>query len=141
MIDQITVFLENSEGRLAKLTRAIADAGVNMKALTIAESTDYGLVRIIVDDPDRCLEALAKADFRANKTKVSAIEVPNRPGGLAGLMQILDDMDLNVEYGYCFSAEGDKAVDVFKIHGDAQTSRATFRMEEAGYRVLSQEDL
>ncbi|MGN0286476.1 MAG: hypothetical protein ACI4B6_02270 [Atopobiaceae bacterium] len=141
MIDQITVFLENTEGRLAKLTRAISDAGVNMKALTIAESTDYGLVRIIVDDTDRCLEALAAADFRANRTEVSAIEVPNRPGGLADLLQILDDMDLNVEYGYCFSATDQKAVDVFKIQGDAAASRATFRIEEAGFKVLQQGDI
>lgn len=141
MVSQITVFLENSEGRLAKLTRAIADAGVSMKALTIAETTDYGLVRIIVDDPDTCLAALEKADFRANKTQVSAIEVPNRPGGLADLLAILDEMDLNIEYGYCFSSKDDKAVDVLKIKGDAEASRATFRIEEAGFHVLSQTEL
>lgn len=141
MISQITVFLENSEGRLAKLTRAIADAGVNMKALTIAETTDYGLVRIIVDDTEKCLAALKEADFRANKTQVSAIEVPNTPGGLADLLQILDDMDLNIEYGYCFSSNGGKAVDVLKIKGDADASRAAFRMEEAGFHVLTQNDL
>ncbi len=141
MIDQITVFLENKEGRLLALCRCIGDAGVNMHAMTIAESADFGLVRIICDDPQKALEALNAADFRANKTKVVGIVVPNRPGGVADLLEILDDLNLNIEYGYCFSINNDEAADVFKIHGDAESAGAAFKLEEAGFKVLSQEDL
>lgn len=141
MIRQITVFLENTKGRLLALTRCLGDAGVNMHALTIAETSDYGLVRIIADDPDAALGALDAGGFRATSTRVSAIEVPNRPGGLAELLDILEDMGLNVEYGYCFSSRGNAAVVVFRIRGDAKAAEAGFRLEGAGFKVLRQEDL
>ena len=79
MIDQITVFLENKEGRLASLTRAMGDAGINMHALTIADTSDYGLVRIIADKPQAAVAALTEAGYRASLTKVSAIAVPTSP--------------------------------------------------------------
>ena len=141
MIDQITVFLENSEGRLAALCRTLADAGVSMSALTIADTTDYGVVRIICDKPAHALEVLEQADFRAVATKVSAIQVPNRPGGLADLLDTLGSLDLNIEYGYCFSINGDTAVDVLKIRGEAQAADAAKAIEEAGFKLLSQEDV
>ena len=128
MIKQITVFLENTEGRLAALTHTLRRANVNMYALTIAETSDYGLVRIICDDPDAALEALRAEDFRATQTNVSAIEVPNRPGGLAELLDTLASLNMNIEYGY-------------KISGHAHTAEATFKLEEAGFKPLRQEDL
>ena len=141
MIDQITVFLENSEGRLAALCRTLADANVNMMALTIADTADYGLVRIICDDPARAAEALDVADFRTVITKVAVIGVPNRPGGLAELLETLDALKLNIEYGYCFSAAGDHAVDVLKIQGAEQAAEAAQALQEAGFKILQQEDL
>jgi hypothetical protein len=141
MIKQITVFLENTEGRLAALTHTLRRANVNMHALTISETSDYGLVRIICDDPDAALAALRAEDFRATETNVSAIEVPNRPGGLDDLLDALASLNMNIEYGYCFSSKGDKAVDVFKISGHAHTAEATFKLEEAGFKALRQEDL
>ena len=98
MIEQITVFLENSEGRLAALCRTLADANVNMHSLVIADTTDYGVVRIICDDPARALEVLGQADYRAISTKVAAIGVPNVPGGLAKLLDKLDDQELREWY-------------------------------------------
>ena len=141
MIDQITVFLENSEGRLAALCRTLADASVDMSALTIADTTDYGVVRIICDEPARALEVLNDANYRAVATKVSAIQVPNRPGGLAELLETLESLKLNIEYGYCFSLNGETAVDVLKIRGEAQAADAVKVIEEAGFKLLSQEDL
>lgn len=141
MLDQITVFLENREGRLKALTRTLAEAQVNMMALTISETSDYGLVRIICDNPEKAVEALNAADFRVTKTRVSAVSVPNHPGGLVDLLQVLDDLGLNIEYGYCFSVNGDKAVDVLKITGAAEASRAAFALEQAGFKLLSLEDL
>ena len=140
MIDQITVFLENSEGRLSALCRTLADANVNMSALTIADTTDYGVVRIICDDPQRALEVLNESDYRAVATKVSAIQVPNEAGGLARLLDTLDSLKLNIEYGYCFSVAGDIAVDVLKIRGD-RTEEAVQAIEAAGFKLLSLDDL
>ena len=141
MVDQITVFLENTEGRLGALCRTLADAGVNMSALTIADTTDYGVVRIICDKPQEAIEVLGNADFRAVSTKVTAIAVPNRPGGLAELLETLAKLNLNIEYGYCFSIGGERAVDVLKIRGEAQTSDATKTLQDAGFELLTLEDL
>lgn len=141
MIDQITVFLENAEGRLNALCRTLANAGVSMSALTIADTTDYGVVRIICDDPQKALDALNAEDYRAVATKVSAIQVPNRPGGLADLLDTLESLKLNIEYGYCFSIKGDTAVDVLKIRGEAQAADAAKVIEDAGFKLLTQEEL
>ena len=141
MIDQITVFLENAEGRLSALCRTLADNGINMQALSIADTTDYGVVRIICDDPARALDVLAENDFRALATKVSAIQVPNVPGGLAKLLDTLDSLDLNIEYGYCFSSGADIAIDVLKIKGADKANEAIKAIEAAGFKLLSQEDL
>lgn len=134
MIRQVTVFLENERGRLAALTRTLADADVNMQALTIAETSDYGLVRIVCDKPDEAVEALRSADFRATTTSVLAVAVPNRPGGLAELLEAFDELGLNIEYGYCFSSEAGEAVDVLKV---SDADRAAAAIEQAGYRLVS----
>ena len=141
MVDQITVFLENSEGRLAALCRTLGWAGINMHSLVIADTADYGVVRIICDDPAHALDVLNSADYRAISTKVAAIGVPNEPGGLARLLAILDELGLNIEYGYCFSINGEYAVDVLKISGETKAAEAVKVLEEAGFKLLSQEDL
>ncbi len=141
MIDQLTVFLENSEGRLDALVRTLGSAGINMSAMTIADTTDYGLVRIICNEPGRAAEVLRENDFRALVSKVSAIEVPNHPGGLAALLDKLHELGLNIEYGYCFSVGDDKAVDVLKVKGADAAEQAAEALETAGFKPLKQEDL
>ena len=133
MIEQVTVFLENEKGRLLALTEALGRADVNMHALTIAETSDYGLVRIVCDKPEDACGVLEQEGFRAIVTKVLGVVVPNRPGGLAELLQTLESLDLNIEYGYCFSAKDDEAVDVLKV---ADPVRATEALEKAGYTLL-----
>ena len=141
MIKQVTVFLENSEGRLGAMCRCLGDAHVDMRALTVAETSDYGLVRIIVTEPEVAVEALKDAGFHATLTSVTAIEVPNRPGGLADLLDKLADLNLNIEYGYCFSTCSEHAIDVLKIDGASRAAEATFALEAAGFKILKQEDL
>ena len=141
MIQQITVFLENKSGRLSSLCAALGEAGIDMQALTIADTADYGVVRIICAEPERAAEVLRAADYRVNITRVTAIAVDNQPGGLAKLLAKLDEMNVNIEYGYCFSNAGETAVDVFKIRDAAKAAEATFKLEEAGFKVLRQEDL
>lgn len=138
MIEQITVFLENREGRLAKMCRCIADAGVNMSALTIADTSEYGVVRIVCDDPAKAVEALEAGGYRAIATKVVAVAVPNRPAGLAELLDVLDKLDLNIEYGYCFSLRGDQAVDVLRFQ---DADKAAEVIKAAGFTLLELDDL
>lgn len=138
MVEQITVFLENREGRLAKMCRCIADAGVNMSALTIADTSEYGVVRIICDDPAKAADTLEAGGYRAIATKVLAVAVPNKPAGLADLLEVLDELDLNIEYGYCFSLKNDLAVDVLKIQDAEQAEKS---IAAAGFKLLELEDL
>jgi hypothetical protein len=138
MIDQITVFLENDKGRLAALCRALGDAGVSMHALTVADTAQYGVARIIADTPERAHKELNARGFRASLTKVLAVEVPDHAGGLAALLETLDAAGINVEYAYCFAAEGGKAVDVLRIDSHEEAERA---ISSAGFRVIEPEEL
>ncbi|MBP3893054.1 MAG: ACT domain-containing protein [Atopobiaceae bacterium] len=140
MIMQLTVFLENSEGRLAALCRTLADAKINMSALTIAETSDYGIVRIICDNVFEAVDVLEEAGFRATKTKVLAVEVPDRPGALAELLEALGSTDVNIEYGYCFLSDGDKAIDVLKIKPEDRAA-AEKAITEAGFKLLHWDDI
>ena len=140
MIMQLTVFLENSEGRLADLCRTLADANINMSALTIAETSDYGIVRIICNDVFRAVDVLEEAGFRATKTKVLAVEVPDRPGALASLLEALDSTKVNIEYGYCFGANGNQAIDVLKIKPEDRAA-AEAAISGAGFKLLHWDDI
>ncbi len=88
-VSQLSVFIENKSGRLADVTRTLADNSINIRALSIADTIDYGLLRMIVNDPAAAKSALTKAGFTVALTEVLAIEVPDRPGGLAGIIDIL----------------------------------------------------
>jgi hypothetical protein len=112
-----------------------------MDALTLMDTPEYGVVRILCANPSAARDELNKRGYRASITKVSLIKLPDRPGSLADLLGILDDLDIPVEYGYCFQVAGDYAVDALKISDPAAASKATFAIEEAGFKVLSLEDL
>lgn len=117
MIEQLTIFLQNEKGRLAACCQALADAGINMHSLNVADTADFGVARVICDTPKAAAKALDAAGFRATATPVLAVEVPNVPGGLAKLLAFLDTKDVNLEYAYCFSVNDTKAIDVFRIDG------------------------
>lgn len=140
MIMQLTVFLENSEGRLAALCRTLADANINMSALTIAETSDYGVVRIICNDVFRAVDVLEDAGFRAAKTKVLAVELPDRPGALAELLEALDSTHVNIEYGYCFLSNGDTVIVVLKINPEHRAV-AEEAISGAGFKLLHWNDI
>lgn len=133
MVQQVSVFLENSKGRLAQLTRALGDAGIDMHALMVADTEDFGVVRIICDTPRRASGLLDEQGFSATLTPVLAVEVPDRPGGLADVLEALGAVGLNVEYAYCFvEPSGEAAVDVLKVDDPA----AEQALRTAGFRVL-----
>lgn len=141
MIDQITVFLENERGRIAALCRCLGDAGVNMAALSVADTAEYGIVRIICGDTDRALAALDAGGYRAIKTEVMAIAVPHHPGGAADLLEKLDDLDVNIEYFYCFSTTDDLAVLALKIVDPASAAEASWAIERAGFHVYDRSEV
>lgn len=115
-IQQISVFLENKTGRLADVTRLIADAGVNIRAISIADTADFGILRLIVDKADTAAEALSKGGFTTRMTDVLAVEIPDQPGSLAKVMEIFKATGVNIEYLYA-SLEKDcsTAVVIFKV--------------------------
>jgi len=115
-IQQISVFLENNAGRLAEVTKTIAAAGVNIRAISIADTADFGILRIIADKPGAAMVALASAGFTARVTDVLAVEIPDEAGSLAKVMELFRNTAVNIEYLYA-SLEGasGKAVVIFKV--------------------------
>lgn len=139
MVEQVSVFLENESGRLARVTRALGDAGVNMRALMLADTESYGVVRVLCDAPRAAVEALEAAGFAASITPVIAVEVPDRPGGLADVLETLGAAGLNVEYAYCFVEPcGDNAIDIFRVD---DPTRAEEVLRAAGIGVAQADKL
>lgn len=115
-VKQISVFLENTSGRLADVTTLLGENGVNLRAITIADTADFGILRLIVDDNEKALDTLKKNGFTAKVTQVFAIEIEDSPGGLASIMQILEQNGLNIEYLYAtLEKNKDKAVVIFRV--------------------------
>jgi hypothetical protein len=114
--EQISVFLENKAGRLAEVTAILAEAGVNIRALAVADTSDFGVLRLIVDDNAKAVESLKNHGFTVGKTDVVAVEVEDRPGGLHRILGILHKAEINVEYMYAFvQHSGKNAVMIFRI--------------------------
>jgi len=123
-IKQISVFLENKKGRLADVTSIMSQEGINIRALTLADTTDFGVLRIIVNDPAKCLLVLKDSGFVAQQTDVIAVEMADRPGGLHGILTIFDEHNINIEYMYAFvEKQSDNAVVIFKV-GDSAAAAA-----------------
>jgi hypothetical protein len=138
VIEQVSVFLENKPGHLAQLARTLADAGINMRALMVADTEEFGVARIILDRPREAKGVLESAGFGVSVTKVVAVEMPDRPGGLADVLEALGAQGINVEYAYAFVEPGsDIAVDVFKVDDD----RAPEVLRAAGLTVVTPEAL
>lgn len=137
MVSQVTVFLENKPGRLAKVCRELANAGINMHSLYLADTTDFGVVRLLCDTPNAAVDALKAAGWRASLTQVLGVRLADEAGSLAKLLEFLDEAGINVEYGYCISTEGNVAVDILKVSGES----AEQKLEEAGFTLAKPEEI
>jgi hypothetical protein len=116
VIQQISIFLENKSGRLADVTRIMAAAGINLRAISIADTADFGILRVIVDKAEVALAALAKAGFTTRTTDVLALEIEDSPGSLAKIMDLFKETGVNIEYLYAsLEKNGNKAVVIFKV--------------------------
>lgn len=101
-ITQISVFVENKKGTLGRITEALASGGIDIRALSLADTTQYGILRLIVNDPDKAYETLKTADFAVSKTQVVAVGVNDVPGGLNAVLKVLLENNIAVEYAYAF---------------------------------------
>jgi hypothetical protein len=134
MVEQLSVFLANEHGRLARMCRLVGDAGLNMHALVVADTADYGVVRVICDHPHSARGVLERDGFAVSVTRVIAAEVPDRPGGLADMLELLDTGGVNVEYLYCFlKPDSSRAVDILRVE-DAE--KASALLSGAGVSLL-----
>ena len=115
IIKHISVFLENSEGRLQSALRILKDTGVDIRSLSLADTNDYGMLRLIVDRPEDAIKALKDAGLSAHITEVLSLEVDNRVGALADALSKITDKGLNIEYMYDCETEGDKACLIIKV--------------------------
>ncbi|HBD96081.1 MAG: amino acid-binding protein [Spirochaetes bacterium GWF1_31_7] len=115
-ITQISVFLGNKKGRLATVTKVLAEQNINIRSLCIAETENYGIVRMLVDSTDKAIAILKNNDFVCDKTDILAVEVPDVPGGLNSILEIFDTNNINIEYAYAFvEKKHSNAIMIFKI--------------------------
>jgi hypothetical protein len=133
-IEQLSVFLQNEQGRLARMCRILGDAGLNMHALVVADTSEYGVVRVICDRPHTAKGVLERDGFAVSVTRVIAVEVPDTPGGLADVLDALESSDINVEYLYCFlRPDTAAAVDILRVE---DPERAMGVLETAGFKLV-----
>lgn len=133
-VEQISIFIENKSGRLAEITRILGDASINIRALSLADTTDFGILRLIVNDRERAKNILKEKGFTVSKTEVVAVEVPDRPGGLSEILQTLDRERINVEYMYAFVERcGENAVIIFRFD---ETDKAISALQSNQFTIL-----
>jgi len=137
-IEQLSIFLENKAGRLAEVTDVLASANINIRALSLADTSDFGILRLIVNDHEKAKDALKAAGFTVGLTSVIAAEVAHAPGGLNNLLQLLGSKGVNVEYMYAFLQKGDNAVLIFRFN---RIDLALEILQEAGIPVMSHDQV
>ena len=141
-VEQISIFLENKTGRLAEVTSILAKTNVNIRALSLADTSDFGVLRLIVNENKTAEEALKEAGFTVGKTKVVAVEVEDTPGGLNKILDLLYKSNINVEYMYAFVQQsGGNAVMIFRFDDNVKGSCSLMILTENGIIVLSGEKL
>ncbi|MCX5842560.1 MAG: ACT domain-containing protein [Deltaproteobacteria bacterium] len=115
-VEQISIFLENKPGALENVTRLLKEANINIRTLSLADTSDFGILRLIVNDVNKTIKVLSDNGLRVSKTTVVAVEVPDRPGGLHSILQVLAKNNINVEYLYAFvEKSGENAVIIFRF--------------------------
>lgn len=138
-LTQISVFLENRKGRLFEICSKLGQSGVNIRALTIAETETFGVLRMIVDKPDAAVKMFQQNNITANRTDVVAVEVPDKPGGLAEVLKVLTEANVNVEYMYGFMEKSsDKALMVFRFDDSEKAAKV---LAAAGVKVVTRSNI
>ena len=138
-VEQISVFLENRAGRLAEVTKTLAENNVNIRALSLADTSDFGILRLIVTDNEKAKEALKAKGFTVGRTNVVAAEISDQPGGLHNTLETLNAGGVNVEYMYAFVTQsGRNAILIFRFD---RTDQAIEVLQKNNVRILNGEEL
>jgi len=139
MLKQLSLFLENKPGRLAQVCRVMAQEGINIRALSIADSTDFGILRLIVQDPDLAEKKLKAKGFLVSITKVIGIKVPDQPGGLADALEKLEEEGISVEYVYAFLGKSeDKAMVILRPNDE---DRCLAAVQKHSMQIITAEEV
>lgn len=139
IIKQLSVFLENRSGRIHEIAKLLGDANINIRALSLADSADFGVMRIIADKLDDALACLRKHQIATKLTSVIAVEVPDRPGGLAQVMQAVANAKLNIEYMYSIpEKKHDNAIMIMRIEN---IEEAILSLADSGVNILRQDEV
>ena len=138
-ITQISVFLENKKGRLYEVTSLLGENSINIRALTIAESEDFGVLRMVVDKPDDAVKILKDKGFVSTITDIIAVEVEDKPGGLSDILKVIYESKINIEYMYAFvEKRSNKALLVFRFD---DIDGAIEILSKSGIRVLGKSEI
>jgi hypothetical protein len=138
-LEQLSIFLENRSGRLAEITGVLTRAGINIRALAMADTADFGILRLIVNETGRAVQVLRESGFTVATSEMIALEVPDRPGGLWEILKVLEAAGINVEYMYAFVRKSaENAIVIFRFD---EPDRAGAVLREAGVRVLTGEEV
>lgn len=139
-LQQISVFIENQSGRLHEVTRLLGENEINIRALSLADTSDFGILRLIVSNPDKAYDLLKGNEFTVGRTDVLAVVVSDQPGGLAAILGCLDANNINVEYMYAFVDHHQKgrAIMIFRFD---DTDMAAEKLSEAGFGFVKQDDI
>lgn len=138
-IKQLSIFVENKEGRMAEITQILAENGVDIRALSLADTTDFGILRIIVNNPDLAVKVLRDKGMTVSLTNVIAIGIADQPGGFAAAVKVLSQADISIEYLYAFvSRSGGTAYVILRVENNG---KAIDVLQKAGFSILTQSDL
>lgn len=133
-VKQLSVFIGNETGRVSQVTEIMGAIGVNIRGFSVADTADYGILRLIVDDPDKALAALQEAGFTVKVSEVICVELPDLPGGLASILSVVSKAGVNVEYVYSL-------ISAHAVINVADPARALRLLKDAPIKIMSQEDI
>ena len=138
-VKQISIFLENRAGRLQEVTEILEKNEINIRALSLADTSDFGILRLIINKPEEAISALKKEGFTVSETEVIAVEVEDKPGGLAKILRLFSRAGINVEYMYAFvERKSDNAVMIFRVESIAKSVKI---LQDININLLSSEEI
>ena len=138
-INQLSIFVENKAGTVAEITKSIASAGVSIRALSVADTQEFGILRLIVSDVEKAKEALSANDCVVSVTKVIGVEIPDVAGGLSNVLELMSANSINVEYLYAFiTISGKHAYVVLRVEDNEKAAKI---LSENGVKLVTQADI
>ena len=138
-IKQISLFVENRPGRMAKVSKTLSDAGVNIRALTVAEAGDFGVIRMVVDDPEKGYKVLHDGGFTVSETEVLAVEWKDIPGGLYEIVNTLGENEVNVDYAYAFvTTKAERALLIIRVDNIEKAKKV---LTGAGIKLATKDEI